>query len=60
MYRLAKLGNKWYALEIDNIRNDEENIKEFVAEGTPVVLLEDLDDMEELGVKKRNIEIVEN
>ena len=49
MIRVIKMSNKWYGLKID-ITDEEEiqNIKQFVEEGTPVIIAEDLDALESL------------
>lgn len=58
MYRLTNLSSQWYALEINSIEDDIENIKEFTSTGTPIILCEDFDNLYELGINKNEIEIV--
>lgn len=59
MFRVTKLS-KWYAVEfgdeIDDVAKDD--IEQFVSEGVPVVIVEDLADMEDLGVSEDEIQIV--
>jgi len=43
MYRLTKMG-KWFAVKIDSVEDDLENISIFVSEGTLVILTDDLED----------------
>lgn len=54
------MSNKWYGLKID-ITDEEEiqNIKQFVEEGTPVIIAEDLDALESLyDLDKDEVEMV--
>ncbi len=60
MIRVIKMSNKWYGLKID-ITDEEEiqNIKQFVEEGTPVIIAEDLDALESLyDLDKDEVEMV--
>lgn len=59
MYRIVKMSGKVYALEIDNIEDDIENIEEFISTGDSVILCEDLSDLYDLGIEKDEIVIVE-
>lgn len=58
MYRIIKLS-KWFALEIEDIEDDIDNINVFVDEGTPVLLCYDLEIAADfLGIEEEEIEIV--
>ena len=60
MIRVIKMSNKWYGLKID-ITDEEEiqNIKQFVEEGTPVIIAEDLGALESLyDLDKDEVEMV--
>ena len=49
MFRATKLGTKWYALRVDKIDEDElENINTFVEEGTPVILADSIEAIQEV------------
>lgn len=50
MIRITKMGSGYYGLEIESIKEDLENIQIFVEEGTPVVLVNSLDELEDLGI----------
>lgn len=42
MYRIIKLSNKWYGLEIDDIEDDLENLQIFSDEGTPILIVDEV------------------
>lgn len=45
MYRLARISKVWYALKITAINEEEiDNLVTLVADGTPVLYVDDLDD----------------
>jgi len=48
MFRAVKEGRTWYALEIESLEDDIENIQEFVDSGQPVILVNEIDDLEQL------------
>ena len=50
MYRVIKMGNKWYALKIDSVDDDLENIESLLSAGDSVLLVEDLDYLDEFGI----------
>ena len=61
MYRVVILSGTAYAKEIDMKDEDElENIQTFVSEGTPVILTQDLEDLEswDIGFNTDDIVIV--
>jgi hypothetical protein len=57
MYRVVCLGHKWHAIEIKSIENDLENINEFVDNADPVIIVNELWQVEDLLMDE--IEIVE-
>jgi len=63
MYRLVKMSDKWYGVEVSDLyslTDDElEDISIFVGEGTPVMLVDDLSDLENIGLSADDIEVVE-
>jgi len=50
MIRIVKTGGGFYGLEIDLVEEDLENIQIFVGEGSPVILVNSLDELEDLGI----------
>lgn len=60
MYRAIKMQSKTYAIEIDEIGDDQENIEAFLESGDVVLLAERLDSIADLlEVEESEIEIVE-
>lgn len=60
MIRIVKMSNKYYGIEIDSIEDDLENIKDFIDQGTPVILVNDLEDLEfTYGISEDEIILVE-
>jgi hypothetical protein len=58
-YRMVK-SDKWYALKIEDIEDDLENIQGFVEEGTVVALTDDLPTFaDEMGISLEDIQIAE-
>lgn len=45
MYRLSYMTNQWYAIKIESIEDDLENIQTFTDEFIPVMIVADLDDL---------------
>jgi hypothetical protein len=60
MYRVTRLTNKWYAVDFGDDIDDEAkgDIEIFAREGTPVVIVNDLADMEEFGVEENEITVI--
>jgi hypothetical protein len=59
MYRVVILSGKPYAMKIDEVEDDLENIEGFVAEGSVVILCDDLVELEPLGIDPASVEIVD-
>lgn len=57
MFRVTVLSGKAYAVQVDDLMDDEDNIEEFVASGDVVLLCEDLEDLEPFGID--DVQIVE-
>lgn len=58
MIRVVQLSGKYYGKKIFSIEDDLENIEIFVNEGTPVILVDDISDLENLDIFEE-IEMVE-
>jgi len=48
-YRATMMSMKWYAIEIDSVEDDAENIEEFASQGTAVVIVDDLEVLSSFG-----------
>jgi hypothetical protein len=61
MYRIVIMGSGLYAKEIDGITDEEiEDINEFVRNGEPVILCNDFDDLERIGIEEDDIIMVKD
>ena len=60
MIRITKMSGKFYGIELP-INSDDamDEIDEFVQQGTPVIIVENLEDLEKLGLKVEIIIMVE-
>ena len=53
------MSGKYYATKVDiTDENEQENIRVFLSEGTPVILVNDLEDLSELDIDVDEVEIV--
>lgn len=58
MYRITVMSGSYYAVKIDDLgsvapvgyQSEYEEIQTFVDEGTPVILIDDLNDLDDLGI----------
>lgn len=59
MIRITKMSEKYYGVKV-RITSDEEleNIEIFTSEGTPVILVNDLEDLSELGISPDEVIMV--
>jgi hypothetical protein len=48
MYRVTRMSNRIYAVEIGSVRDEADNIEALANEGNPVLICDDLDDAAEL------------
>jgi len=59
MIRIMKLSSKYYGIEFDlDESNHIDEIKEFVDQGDPILIVNDLEDVENFGIYE-NVEMVE-
>ena len=62
MIRIVKMSGKYYGTEIKfgffNSDDEIEQIEEFVNEGTPVILVNELQDLESLGIDPDDVQMV--
>ncbi len=47
MYRIIELGNVFYGKLIENFEEEKDDIELFLSEGRPVLLVEDLADLDD-------------
>jgi len=59
MYRIVKLSGIYKALEIDSLYDDIENIQAFLNESEPVILVNDLEELDHFNITKNEVEIIE-
>lgn len=50
MYRVTGRSGKYYALEIESIESDAENIEAYTETGDPVIIVGDIYDLENFGI----------
>jgi len=56
MYRVIKMSGKFYAVRVNNFNSSEiQEIKIFIEESTPVILVDSLQDLEELGIDSDDV-----
>lgn len=52
--------NKYYALEIESVEKDKENIQSYKDEGTTVIIVDQLKDLSKYNIDPNQVELVEN
>jgi hypothetical protein len=54
------MSGKYYGFKFHDLHDDDElnEIETFVDEGTPVIIVADLDDLYELGIEPSHVEMV--
>ena len=60
MYRVVKISNKYYGVEIDSVEDDMKNIESFIETGDPVILCDELDDLEIFDIDMSEIKMIDN
>jgi len=59
MIRIARLSGTYYGIDMDIYDEDElENIEVFTSEGTPVILVDSLEDLEALDIDPDDVQMV--
>jgi len=54
------MTGKFYGIKVDIDSSDEiDNINTFTGDGTPVILVNDLEDLEDLDIDPKNVTMVE-
>ncbi len=64
MIRLVWMSNQWKGMEVtvddeQTQLQEMDNIQEFISTGEPVLIVEDLEDLEELGIDPDEVVIFE-
>ena len=60
MYRVHLMSGRYLAHQTDiDLKRERLLIEEFTDEGSPVILVNDLSDLRDIGVDTNNVEIVE-
>lgn len=52
------MSGKIYGTNISSVISDAENIEIFTSEGTPVIIVNSLDDLEDLGINADDVVMV--
>jgi hypothetical protein len=55
MIRITKMSGKIYGKRISSIEDDAENIEIFANEGTPVIIVNSLDDLEVFDIDPSDV-----
>lgn len=58
MYRIIEQRHRWYALRVDSIEDDAENIEDFVKDGDIVIIVDDLKMLSQLGIDPDEVELI--
>ncbi len=59
MIRVIKQSGRYYGLTVDiDSEEEQENIELFTSEGTPVILVNDIEDLEEIDIDPNEVEMV--
>lgn len=59
MFRFAFMSGKFIGKEIDSVGDDLEDMTILTEEGTPILLVDDMDSLEQLGITPDDVELVE-
>lgn len=59
MIRIIKQSNKFYGIKVSLNDEEIENIEGFINEGSPVILVYDLDDLDALDIDPSTVEMIE-
>lgn len=60
MIRVVAQSGKYYGIEVDITSDHEiENINIFTGEGTPVILVQALSDLDNLGIDEDDVEMIQ-
>lgn len=59
MIRITKMSGKYYGIEVsDDTEKEMEDIISFVEQGTPVILVNSIDDLEDIGIYDADVIMV--
>ncbi len=58
MIRIVKLSGKFYGKYIDSVRSDSQDITVFTEEGTPVIIVNEIEDVDALGINPKDVTMV--
>lgn len=63
MFRVTVMSGTPYAVELgdhpDNIKSDADNIHTFASEGNPVIIVDELEELEDFGIDPGDVQVVE-
>lgn len=55
MFRIVGLGDKWYGKEMESLDEEQEDILDFVEQGTPVIITDMLESLKAIGLESSDI-----
>lgn len=59
MIRVQQASGQWYGCNVDiTDEGEHENIDQFTSEGTPIILVKDLDDLKSLNIDPTEVTMV--
>lgn len=59
MFRVTFMSKRFLAVRINSVSMDAENIQIFASEGTPVIIVDELEDLDRMGIDHEDVELVE-
>jgi len=63
MFRVTRMSGNYYAMKLADdasaIEDDAENIHQFASEGNPVIIVDELEELEDLGTDPGDVEVVD-
>ena len=57
MYHVVKISGKFKSVDVSNLQDDDksERIQDYINEGTPVIIVNDLSDLFQLGIDEEEV-----
>ena len=59
MIRIVVMRSGYFGLEIPSVKDDLENIEEFVSSGETVILVDSLDALSQIGIEVAEVKMAE-
>ena len=58
MIRITKMSGRFYGIKASSVMADAHNIETFAKESTPVIIVDSLEDLEDLGIEADEVTMV--